>query len=122
MEQPKIPPPVPKTQVVKITLDEANSSHVDDLLQRQAAMRGERGMAAPRGRRRWYYQNWFLFMIAAGVAAFGAWALMEPFFDDQFYFQGIVAFESIAQSAPIESQGKWATVNGQPIFIPEKAL
>src|SRR5437764_5419924 len=99
MDQPiKSPPPVPKTQTVKITFEEATSSHVDDLLQRQADMRGERGMAAPRGRRSFFYQNWFIFMLAAGAAAFVAWGIIEPFFNDHFYFEGRVQF---ANDAPL---------------------
>jgi hypothetical protein len=123
MEQPiKTPPPVPKPQVVKITLEEANSSHVDDLLQRQASMRGERGMAAPRGRRSFLYQNWFIFMLAAGAAAFAAWAMIEPYFDDNFYFQGPLEFVKTAQPPPVNSPGRWVKVNGQEIFLLDEAL
>ncbi len=122
MEQPRIPPPVPKTQVVKITLEEVNSSHVDDLLQRQAAMRGERGMAAPRGRRRWYYQNWFIFMIAAGLAAFGSWAIMEPFFDDALYFHGVVEFITVTDQPPVKLPGRWIRINNEQVYLLDRAL
>src|SRR5258706_6599091 len=105
MEQPiKSPPPVPKPQTVKITFDEATSSHVDDLLQRQAAMRGERGMAAPRGRRAWFYQNWFIFMLAADAAAAAAWAIIQPFFEDHFYFDGPI--QSV-KHPPLSGHSQW---------------
>jgi len=123
MEQPiKSPPPVPKPQTVKITFEEATSSHVDDLLQRQAAMRGERGMAAPRGRRSFLYQNWFIFMLAAGAAAFLAWAIIEPFFDDNFYFQGPAEFVKTADPPPVNAPGRWIKINTQPIFLLDEAL
>ena len=123
MDQPvKSPPPVPKPQTVKITFEEATSSHVDDLLQRQAAMRGERGMAAPRGRRSFFYQNWFIFMLAAGAAAFAAWAIIEPFFDDNFYFQGPVEFIKTADPAPVNAPGRWIKINDQPIYLLNEAL
>jgi hypothetical protein len=117
----KSPPPVPKPQVVKISFEEATSSHVDDLLQRQAAMRGERGMAAPRGRRSFFYQNWFIFALAAGAAAFIAWAIIEPFFDDNFYFQGPVEIVR-GEAAPVSHPGKWIKINGQAIFLLDEAL
>src|SRR5437763_8701223 len=118
----KSPPPVPKPQTVKISFEEANSSHVDDLLQRQAAMRGERGMAAPRGRRSFFYQNWFIFMLAAGAAAFAAWAIIEPFFDDNFYFQGPVEFVKTLDPAPVNAPGRWIKINDQPIYLINEAL
>jgi hypothetical protein len=74
---------------IQITHDEAMSSHVDDLLQRQRGLRGESPLARDHGRR-WYYQNWFVLMIVGGAAAFGAWALLEPFFDDYQYIQGTI--------------------------------
>src|SRR5438045_3695040 len=122
MDEPiKSPPPVPKPQTVKISFEEANSSHVDDLLQRQAAMRGDRGMAAPRGRRSFFYQNWFIFMVAAGAAAFIAWAIIEPFFDDNFYFQGPLELVK-GEAPPISAPGKWIKINGQSIFLLDEAL
>ena len=74
---------------IQITHDEAMSSHVDDLLQRQRSLRGESPLARECGRR-WYYQNWFVLMMVGGAAAFAAWALLEPFFDDYQYIQGTV--------------------------------
>src|SRR3954468_342645 len=115
----KTPPPVPKPQTVKISLEEANSSHVDDLLQRQAAMRGERGMAAPRGRRSFFYQNWFIFSLAAGAAAFIAWAIIEPFFNDNFYFEGPVQF---VNDPPLTPNGRWIKIKDQPIWLMNRAL
>ena len=75
--------------VIRITPDDAKSSHVDDLLRRQASLRGERGIARDRTRR-WYYQNWFIFMVAGTLAAFAAYALLRPAFDEHFYFSGTV--------------------------------
>jgi hypothetical protein len=65
------------------------SSHVDDLLNRQMGLRGERGVATER-QRRWYYQNWFVFGLVGLLGAVLAWALIEPYFDDMFYWQGEV--------------------------------
>ena len=115
----KSPPPVPKPQVVKISFEEATSSHVDDLLQRQAAMRGQRGMAAPRGRRSFFYQNWFIFALAAGAAAFLAWAIIEPFFNDSFYFEGPV---QLINDAPLSGNGRWIKIKDQPIWLSNHAL
>ena len=76
-------------QVIRITADDARSSHVDDLLKRHASLRGEQGITRDRGRR-WYYQNWFVFMIAGAAAALLAYALIDPFFDELYYVQGPV--------------------------------
>ncbi len=71
---------------IVITADEANSSHVDDLLKRQMSLRGEGVAAEPA--KRWYYRNWLLFMIVGAAAAFIAWLIIEPRFDDYLYVQG----------------------------------
>jgi hypothetical protein len=71
---------------IRITRDEAMSSHVDDLIKRQRSLRGE-GVTRDRGRR-WYYQNWVVFMMVGCVAAIAAWGIIEPIFDDLPYVQG----------------------------------
>lgn len=75
--------------MIRITYDEAMSTHVDDLLQRQRNLRGDTSDRRARGRR-WYYQNWFVLMVVAGLAALAAWAILEPFFADMLYIQGTV--------------------------------
>lgn len=111
-----------------ITREEANSRHVDDLLQRQMALRGETVFAsAPE--RRWYYQNWLLFSIVGLLAAIGAWALLEPSFEDFFYVQGKI--EAIELSAALSPTGAaaapsdesnvfgqgWLTIRGQRVWL-----
>src|ERR1043166_9634016 len=76
-------------EIIRITAEEAASTHVDDLLKRQMSLRGDPGVTRDR-RRAWYYSNWFVFMIVGCIAAIGAWAIIEPFFDDQQYWQGVV--------------------------------
>lgn len=88
----------PRPGSIRITRDEAMSSHVDDLLKRQMSLRGQEGVTRERGRR-WYYQNWFVFMIAGTLAASAAWALIEPYFDDLPYLQGKI--EQLAPDEPI---------------------
>ncbi len=75
--------------VIRITKEEAASSHVDDLLKRQMSMRGEPGVTRDR-RRKWYYQNWLVFMVAGALGAIAAWAMIEPFVADRLYVQGPV--------------------------------
>ena len=77
----------PPPGVIRITKDEANDPHVDDLIKRQMSLRGESGITHDR-KRKWYLQNWFLFMIAGTVAAIGGWAIVEPFLYDLPYYQG----------------------------------
>ena len=74
--------------VIRITKEEAASSHVEDLLRRQMSLRGEAGVS--RDRRKWYYQNWIVFMIVGALGAIAAWAIIEPFFGDTLYVQGVV--------------------------------
>ncbi len=62
--------PFDSSHTIRITREEALSSHVDDLLQRQRSLRGEGAMQHAPGRR-WYYQNWFIFMMVGGIAALG---------------------------------------------------
>jgi len=72
---------------IRITYEDVNDQHVDDLLQRQASLRNESGITR-QGKGKWYLHNWFLFMNTGFIAAFLAWALIEPFFDDNLYIQG----------------------------------
>ena len=75
---------------MRITAEDAGSSHVDDLLKRHASLRGERGISRDRGRK-WYYQNWFVFMIAGLIAALLGYALLDPFYGEYLYIQGSVS-------------------------------
>lgn len=72
---------------IRITAEEANSAHVDDLLNRQASLRGERGIGRSR-KKAWYYGNWFVFAIAGAAGAALAAAIIEPYFDDMPYLRG----------------------------------
>lgn len=98
MEDKPDPTAARKDRIV-ITSAELNSAHVDDLLRRQMSLRGESGIARDRGRR-WYYQNWFVFMIAGFLAAIGGWAILEPYFDDMPYVQGPIEKIDLADRFP----------------------
>jgi len=84
--------------VIHITKEEATSSHVEDLLRRQMSLRGEAGVS--RDRRKWYYQNWLVFMIAGAFGAIAAWAIIEPFFADMLYVQGVIEEINPLQEMP----------------------
>jgi hypothetical protein len=73
---------------IRITRDEAMSSHVEDLLQRQRSLRGQRTT----GDRKvpWYFRNWLVLGFAGLAGALLAWSLLEPFFDDVPYMEGTV--------------------------------
>lgn len=75
--------------VIRITKEEALAPHVDDLLKRQMSLRGEAGITRDR-KRGWYYQSWFVLLVAGALASVAAWALIEPYFDDMLYVQGAV--------------------------------
>lgn len=112
---------------IVITRDEATSRHVDDLLQRQMALRGETIFAsAPE--KKWFYKNWLLFSIVGTIAAIGAWSILEPPFQDAFYLQGKIESMNLeetltpnaAEAAPVESQvyGQgWITIRGQHVWL-----
>lgn len=119
-------------EVVKITRQDVFSPHVDDLLARQKSLRGEGRGVTRRGRARWYYQNWFVFMLAGAVAAFAAWAVLEPSFNDEEYIQGtITAIDRTAVLPPSVPVGekKWyelprtgdglMTLNGEQVWLLE---
>ncbi|MBI5722502.1 MAG: hypothetical protein HZA50_00980 [Planctomycetes bacterium] len=121
-------PPEDNPNIICITREQAMSHHVDDMLNRQASLRGEGITRGSKGK--WYYQNWFTFMIAGMVAAFAAWAMLEPYFDDMLYIQGPIEQLSTGTSRPPihKSQGKEqmeikidlqgpVRVNGQDIFV-----
>jgi hypothetical protein len=90
--------------LIKLTRAELMSQHVDELLQRQMNLRGERGRIETK--RTWYYQNWFIFMVVGCIAAILAWAVIEPYFDDVYYIQGkieeVQLFSSIKSEQSIE--------------------
>lgn len=112
-----------KDDVIRISHQEAMSGRVDDLLKRQLSLRGELGIGGDR-RGRWYYRNWFVFMLAGAIAAFLAWVISEPFFDDFPYLQGEI--EAMDADAPLPDilqnaatlPGKgWMEVNGQRVWF-----
>ena len=86
-------------EVIRITHDEAMSSHVDDLLIRQKSFEGDTRITHRPVK--WYYRNWFVFMIAGAFAAIVAWGIFEPFLDDCFYIQGMIEDMYISESMPI---------------------
>ncbi len=71
---------------IRITEEDATSSHVDDLLTRQANMRGDTGIAADRSRR-WYYSNWFVFGLAGFLFSTLGWLVVEPNYSDTTHFR-----------------------------------
>ena len=112
--------------LIQISYEEATSTHVDDMLKRQMSMRGEPGVARETGRR-WYYQNWFVFMLVGTLAAVGAWALLETSFTDLLYVQGPVQkinanghiLEDVERKGG-ELRGEevgWIQVKGEKIWI-----
>src|SRR6185312_610795 len=74
---------------IRISKDEALSTHVDDMLKRQMSMRGDPGVTRDRSRA-WYYQNWFVFGLLGLIGAVVAWAALEPMYNDYLYSQGTV--------------------------------
>lgn len=87
-------------EILRITPEETASSHVDDLLKRHASLRGEQGITRDRGRK-WYYQNWFIFMLAGTLAALLAYGLLDPWFSELTYIQGPVTAIDTAPSHAI---------------------
>jgi hypothetical protein len=85
--------------VIRISKDDALSSHVDDMLKRQMNMRGDPGVTRDR-RHVWFYQNWFILATVGMLGAVGAWAIMEPAFDDYLYLQGKITSVSDSGEAP----------------------
>ena len=114
--------------VIRITKEEANDPHVEDLLKRQASLRGEGGIGRSR-KGKWFYQNWFVFLIAGTMAAVGAWALLEPYFDDSLYIRPIQEVNTYQEMPSTIARGDkeyrllatgrgWVMVNGQKVWIP----
>jgi hypothetical protein len=117
--------------VIRISKEEALDSHVDDMLKRQMSLRGEPGVTREHGRR-WYYQNWFIFMIVGMLGAVLAWAILEPGFDDSFYIQGKITAIDPGDTMPVPASEKdekgsrllsfaffgSVTIDGQKIFLP----
>ena len=95
---------LPDDSLIVITREEAHSGHVDDLLRRQMALRGETGFAAD-VKRRWYYQNWLLFAVVGLIAAVVAWAILEPSLQDYLYLQGKIESLDLAEQWPPAGSG-----------------
>jgi hypothetical protein len=112
--------------IIRISREEATSSHVDDLLRRQMSLRGEPGVTRDQGRR-WYYQNWFVFLVVGLLAAVTAWAIVEPFFQDYIYFQGpiekagtgLAPIEGVSRKGARMENGEmnWIQIKGEQIWL-----
>jgi hypothetical protein len=114
--------------VIRITKEEATSSHVDDLLKRQMSLRGEPGVTRERGRK-WYYQTWLVLMIVGALGALAAWAILDPIYTDYLYFQGPISAVHVdtERLVPEERSGSsWdstaplvarLTVRGETIYM-----
>ncbi len=119
-----------REDVIRITKEDAHAPHVDDLLKRQMSLRGEVGITRDR-KRRWYYQNWFVFMVAGALAAVAAWAIIEPYFDDTLYVQGRIQRVDTSERVPprmtsgnqyfeLEVAGTgWVQINDERIWLLE---
>jgi hypothetical protein len=107
---------------IRITKEEATSSHVDDLLKRQMSLRGEPGVTRDRGRV-WYYQTWLVFMVVGMIGAIIAWAIIEPYFSDMIYYQGTVtsARTDVDQESNVSKRNVVTeailTVRGETIYV-----
>lgn len=107
--------------LIRISFEEASSSHVDDLIKRQMSLRGERGISTEKATP-WYYRNWFVLLIAGTIAAVIAWAILEPFFDDLMYVQGkiedlrLTELDTTAMGNLFIVEGAMK-VNSQEIFL-----
>jgi hypothetical protein len=107
---------------IRITKEEATSSHVDDLLKRQMSLRGEPGVTRDRGRV-WYYQTWLVFMVVGMIGAIIAWAIIEPYFSDMIYYQGTVtsARTDVDQESNVSKRNvvteALLTVRGETIYV-----
>lgn len=74
---------------LSISREEVMSPRVDDLLHRQRSLRGGGGRAPGQGGR-WYYRNWFVFLLAGLLGGLAAWGISEPSYDDCLYVRGPV--------------------------------
>ncbi len=101
--------------VIKISATEANSAHVDDLLRRQANLRGETGIARDR-RASWYLQSWFVLGIAGAMAALSAWLVITPYFNDSFYIHGRITAVSGGHAAAAADAAEPGTGDGPLVY------
>jgi hypothetical protein len=117
---------------IRITREEAMSDHVTDLLKRQMSLRGDTGVA--RGTKKWYLQNWFVFMVTGGLAALIAWGILEPHFDDMVYIQGKIEALGLQEGLPRQAApdgavhsidgtpSGWIQIRGQKIWLARKTM
>jgi hypothetical protein len=121
--------PEPSDNVIRISREEATSGHVDDMLKRQMSLRGEPGVTRDHGRR-WYYQNWFVFLFVGLFAAVAAWAVLEPMFSDLLYFQGEIEKTGVG-SLPEDTVSRkghkldfgelrWVEIRGERFWLVEE--
>jgi hypothetical protein len=112
---------------IRISKEEALSTHVDDMLKRQMSMRGDPGVTRDRSRA-WYYQNWFIFGLVGLIGALVAWSLLEPMYNDYLYIQGAVTdatdFEELGherlhtdQDEVFANNAGAVTIKGQKILL-----
>ncbi|MBD5782386.1 FHA domain-containing protein [Pelagicoccus sp. NFK12] len=79
-------PSFKKDATIRITRSDAMSPEVDTFINRQKSLKGESGIK--KGKRAWFYQNWFVYMVVGTLAAAAAWLLIDPVYSDYIYIQG----------------------------------
>lgn len=115
--------------VIRITKDDANSRHVDDLLKRQMSLRGETGIARDRGKSM-FLQSWLVLMVVGCVSAIIAWAILEPWYDDHLELKGTVESVEVRNDVAKYRFGMRTidtevptiaklVVNGQTVWLPD---
>ncbi len=101
---------------IRITPQDLQAKSVDEALAKQMSF----GMPTPRKDDRkaaWYYQPWFVLMMAGALGAFAAWALIEPWFDDQETIVGNVeSVDPQARFPGVQVDGKM-TVSGTSVWF-----
>lgn len=92
-----------RAEKIRITAADVNAKKVDDVLSQQMSF-GMPGAEPAKDRSAWYYQSWFVLMLAGALGGFLGWGAIEPIYDDHETFRGnidSVDFQATMPGAPV---------------------
>ncbi|HPZ07966.1 MAG TPA: MFS transporter [Candidatus Eremiobacteraeota bacterium] len=112
---------------LSITKQELHSKHVEEILEKQAALSGEveflYGKDKPKVKGSIFLSSWFYLFLAGLLGAFMSWLIIEPNFDDFIRISGQI--EEVRETFPITGANElvhYVKIDGKGILFLEQSI